>query len=87
MLHSDGEERGGGSTLGRSENWRGMDSAEEKYTHEQDETSRIEASSENLFESTVHRVTLYSDGQYTGPDLLSENGNDIIAKQILQNGS
>ena len=62
------------SSLERSENWRDMDSAGEKDAHKRTGTSCIETSPGNLFESTANKVTAYSDGQYSGPDLLSENG-------------
>ena len=49
-----------------------MDSGWEKDA--QGGTSRIKAKSEDLFESIGNRVTSYSDEQYIGPHLLSENG-------------
>ena len=51
-----------------------MDSAEEKDAHKRAGTSCIKASPGNLFESTRDKVTAYSDGQYSSPDLLSKNG-------------
>ena len=68
MLHSQV-----GDSQGKSENWKSMDSAGEKDAHKRTGTSCINTSPENLSESTVNRVTAYSDEQYSDPDLLSEN--------------
>ena len=63
-----------GGSLGMTENWRDMDSAGEEDAHKQNGSSCIKSSPEILFESTGNRVTTYSDGQYSGPGVLSENG-------------
>ena len=67
------KDRGEGSQ-GRNENWRDMDSAGQKDTPKRTGTSCIKTSPGNLFESTGDKVTAYSDRQYSGLDLLSENG-------------
>ena len=67
------KDRGEGSQ-GRNENWRDMDSAGQKDTPKRTGTSCIKTSPGNLFESTGDKVTAYSDGQYSGLALLSENG-------------
>ena len=67
------KDRGEGSQ-GRNENWRDMDSAGQKDTPKRTGTSYIKTSPGNLFESTGDKVTAYSDGQYSGLALLSENG-------------
>ena len=74
MLHSQL-----GDSQGRSENWKSMDSAGEKDAYKRTGTSCINTSPENLFESTVNRVTAYSDEQYSDPDLLSED-RGVVAK-------
>ena len=74
LLQTDTSLTGWGDSLGRSENWRDKGSAGEKDAHKRTGTSCITTSPGNLFESTGNRVTAYSDGQYSGPDLLSENG-------------
>ena len=66
-----------------------MDSTGEKDADKQNGTSCTETSSENLFESTGNRVTANSDGQYSSPDLLSENRGhkkctNCFFKQILE---
>ena len=63
-----------GGSLGRNENWKDIDSAGEKDAHKRTGTSCIKTGPGDLFESTGNKVTAYSDGQYSGPDLLSENG-------------
>ena len=60
-----------GGSLGRNENWRDMHSAGEKDTHKRTGTSCIKTGPGDLFESTGDKVTAYSDGKYSGPDLLS----------------
>ena len=50
-----------------------MDSAGED-AHKRTGTSCIKTGPGDLFESTGDKVTAYSDGQYSGPVLLSENG-------------
>ena len=65
-----------GGCLVRSENWRDKKSSREKHAHKRTETSCIKTSSGNLFESTGNRVIAYSDRQYSGPNLLSENGGN-----------
>ena len=51
-----------------------MDSAGEKDAHKRTGTSCIKTGPGDFFESTGEKVTAYSNGQYSGPDLLSENG-------------
>ena len=74
--------------LRRNENWRDMDSAGEKDAHKRTGTSWIKTSPGNLFESTGNKVTAYSDGQYSDPELLCENGSTkklqmvCLSKQI-----
>ena len=46
------------------------DSAGETDPHKQARTSCIKTSPGNFFERTGNRATAYSDGQYSGPDLL-----------------
>ena len=60
-------------SLGRNENWRDLDSAGEKDAHKRTGTSCIKNGPGDLFESTGDKVTEYADGQYSGPDFLSEN--------------
>ena len=48
-----------------------MHSAGEKDTHKRTGTSCIKTGPGDLFESTGDKVTAYSDGKYSGPDLLS----------------
>ena len=50
-----------------------MESAGEKPAHKRTGTSCIKTIPGNLFESTGDKVTAYSDGQYSGPNLLFEN--------------
>ena len=50
-----------------------MESAGEKDAHKQTRTSCIKTVPGDFFESTGDKVTAYSDGKYSGPDLLSEN--------------
>ena len=73
-----------GGSLGRNENWRDMDSAGED-AHKRTGTSSIKTSSGNLFKSTGDKVSAYahSDGQCSGPDLLSENGAKKIYKWFV----
>ena len=51
-----------------------MDSAEEKDGHKRTGTSCIKTRLGNYFESTGNKATADSDGQFSGPGLLSENG-------------
>ena len=62
-----------GDSVGRHENWRDMDLAGEKDAHKRTGNSCIKTSPGNVFESTGNKVTAYSDGQYSSPELLSEN--------------
>ena len=65
-----------------------MDSAGEKDAHKRTGTSWIKTSPGNLFEGTGNKVTAYSDGQYSDPELLCENGSTknlqmvCLSKQI-----
>ena len=47
-----------------------MESAGEKNAHNRNGTSCVKTGSGDLFESTVDKVTAYSDGQDSDPDLL-----------------
>ena len=62
-----------GESLGGNENWRDMDSVGEKDAHKRTGPSCIKTGPGDLYESTGDKVTVFSDGQYSGPDLLSEN--------------
>ena len=65
-----------------------MDSAGEKDAHKRTGTSWTKTSPGNLFESTGNKVTAYSDGQYSDPELFCENGSTkklqmvCLSKQI-----
>ena len=60
-----------------------MESAGEKAAHKRTGTSCIKTIPGNLFESTGDKVTAYSDGQYSGTNLLFENERGVGHKKLL----